>query len=287
MKRLTILLIATILVKLSLCQDFISTDKQWNVMNSWYGGFQTEIFKIEGDSSLNEFNYNKIWTSFDSTISWTYMGLLREENNVVYYVPEGSNEGVLYDFNLEEGDEVLIRNFFCVDTEVPVTITEIDTVEIMGADRKRWHLSTNDYPSDIWIEGIGSVAGPLYSMYEYCIVCPIWELLCCHQGNDLIYSFYEEPDCFRLSVGVEKHDGISDLIIKPNPVNQGQPIEIETEARLIEIHVFNTSGTLIKEIEAQINQSVIIPTNDLKTGVYFIKFISEDGRFGTEKVIVM
>jgi hypothetical protein len=68
MKKQIILIVLISTVSISLFgQNFISEDKQWNVrLTGWAGAYSTEIYFIEGDSTLNSLNYKKVWASFDS-----------------------------------------------------------------------------------------------------------------------------------------------------------------------------------------------------------------------------
>jgi len=176
MKKKLITISLIIFVSLQVhSQNFISTEKEWNVrLTGWAGKFSTEIFQIYGDSIIDTVHYKKIWASFDSLTSWDFQGLLREDSNIVYYIPPNSSEGILYNFNLEIGETIFVKNIFYDDMEVPVTVIDIDTIEYFGIHRKRWHLGEDGYISEYWVEGIGSLNGPLHTNYDYYIVCPVW-----------------------------------------------------------------------------------------------------------------
>src|SRR6056300_1217817 len=83
-------------------QGIVSEENRWNVKGSdaWFMG--TKTYQINGDSIVGNHIYKAIWLTFDSIdASWTYQGLLREDSNIVYYIPPGADEGILYDFNLD------------------------------------------------------------------------------------------------------------------------------------------------------------------------------------------
>ena len=266
-------------------QDFISEDKQWNVRLFSFGTY-TEVFKIEGDSTFNSLNYKKIWMSGDSLASWYYKGLLREESNVVYYVPPNTSEGVLYDFNLEIGDTTYVKNAFCGDEEIPIYVVDIDTVEYFGIPRKRWHLGENGYTEEFWVEGIGSLFGPLYTNYDYNVVCPVWDLLCYHKDDELLYILPGQVDCFQGTVGVESIKELDDISIKPNPVKKGNTIYLETNSVPNSISIFNSSGLLIKRLNQIRDKIIRIETNDFKPGMYFITIQTIGGRIKTQKIMI-
>ncbi len=267
-------------------QNFISSDKQWNVRLSGGYGLTTEIFQIEGDSIVDSISYSKIWVSFDSLTTMTFQGLLREESDVVYYIPPGLSEGILYDFNLEIGDTTNVKNIFCGNEEIPITVINIDTVEYFGISRKRWQLDSYGGSEEFWVEGIGSLNGPLYTKYWYCIVCPVWELLCFHNNDTLEYIMPYETDCYQNTVGVNENDNKNDFSIRPNPVKKGNLIYIETNSVPNSICIFNSSGLLVKRLNQFRDKIIRIETNDFKQGIYFIRITTTGNKIKTQKILI-
>ena len=266
-------------------QNFISFDKQWNVRQTgWGGSFSTEIYIIDGDTAINSINYNKIWASFDSLSTWQYQGLLREDSNIVYYIPPNGVEGVLYDFNLEVGDTAYINNVFCSD--IPIYIIDIDTVNYFGITRKRWLLGGDGYAQEFWIEGIGSQHGPLHTKFMSCIVCPVWELLCYHDNNTLEYIMYGQTDCFQKTIGIEEITGKNKILIMPNPVKKGASIEIKMDFIPANIDILNSSGNLVQRLTSIQNETIKIETNDLETGIYLLKVTNQENKIKTLKIII-
>ncbi|MBL6944888.1 MAG: T9SS type A sorting domain-containing protein [Bacteroidales bacterium] len=268
-------------------QNFISTEKQWNVrLNGWASSYTTEIFKIYGDSIIDSVAYKKIWASFDSLTSWNYQGLLREDSNIVYYISPNSNEGILYDFNLEIGETIFVKNIFCGDLEIPITIIDIDTIEYLGVDRKRWHIGENGYISEYWIEDIGSLNGPLYVQYDYCIVCPVWELLCYHKNDTLLYIYPLQTECFQNTVGIEDEKETDKIILKPNPVIKGQTITIEIKTKPLSIDLLNLSGKIIESFSQITENKISIETSNLCKGMYLLRIQNKKNRMQTIKILI-
>lgn len=265
-------------------QDFVSENKQWNVLLEGFG-FTTEIFWIEGDSMVNSTSYKQIWVSYDSLSTSLFQGLVREADNKVYYVPPNMNEGVLYDFNLEIGDTTSVNNIFCGNQGVPITVIDIDFVEHFGITRKRWHIGDEGYVQEYWLEGIGSLNGPLYTKYWYCIVCPIWELLCFHSNDTLEYIMPGSMSCYYNPVGVNEGIEEVDIFIRPNPVKKGNPIIIETTSFPNSISIYNITGAIVKSIIPNNETSHTIETNNLKSGVYFLS-VDLNGQTKTHKILV-
>lgn len=267
-------------------QNFVSENNQWNVI--LYGGYglTTEIFQIEGDSIVDSKSYNKIWVSYDSLTTMIFQGLLREASKVVYYIPPNQSEGILYDFNLEIGDTISVKNLFCGDEKIPLDVIDIDTVEYFGESRKRWHLGENGYVEEFWVEGIGSLNGPLYTKYWYCIVCPAWELLCYHENDTLKYLKPGETDCYQNTVGVEEITQSDTVFIRPNPVKKGNSIEYEMNFSPVKIDIINSAGVLIQSLNSIQDRIVKYETIDLETGLYLIKVTNQENKTRTLKLIV-
>jgi hypothetical protein len=231
--------------------------------------------------------YAKMWVSYDSLVSWNFQGLLREEADIVYYRPPNSSEGVLYDFTLEIGDSALVRNIFCGVEEIPIHIVNIDTVEYFGKSLRRWHLGADGNVEELWIEGIGSLNGPLYTKYWYCIVCPIWELLCFHNNDTLEFIAEGETGCYHSSVGINDRYGKGDdLIILPNPVMKGSEISVETATKPVSIALFNSAGLLIRTINPVNDKKTFIETSSFESGLYFITVMTNDNKKVTKKILI-
>ena len=265
-------------------QNFISTTKQWNVMLNEWAGVSTEIFFIDGDSAVNSLNYNIIWVSYDSLSTWHYQGLLREVSNIVYYIPPDGNEGVLYDFNLDIGESTYVNNLFCSD--IPIYVVDIDTVEYFGISRKRWLLGDNGYVQESWVEGIGSMYGPLYTKFEYCIICPVWNLLCYHHNDTLQYIKDGYTDCYQTSVGINEKYDETGFAIHPNPVRKGNSIYITTNAVPSNIRVYSSSGVLMKSVDSINGTKMKVETTSFKSGLYLITITAGDGKVSTRKFLV-
>jgi hypothetical protein len=245
-----------------------------------------EIYVIDGDSIYNSMVYKKMWMSYDSTLSGLmYQWLVRVENNVVYYVPPNGTEGILYDFNLEVGESVFLTNMFCTDLEIEANVIGIDTVVHFGTERKRWELESEGW-TEYWLEGIGSLSGVLHSFYPLCIICPVWELLCFHENDDLLYIMPGQTNCYQTSVGIDEQMTNAEIKIIPNPVNQGQAFEIETGQDVSRITIYNSSGVLVKQLFFVSNERIVKDTDDMTSDIYLIKIETLDRQEIMTKVVV-
>ncbi|MDP3462098.1 MAG: T9SS type A sorting domain-containing protein [Bacteroidales bacterium] len=274
MKRFLTSLSVLLFVSLSLfSQGFISEGRQWNVQLSGWG-YSTEVFRISGDSLVEGTLYKKMLVSYDSLSTWSLAGLLRAEDDRVFYMQPDYDEGLLYDFSLQAGESALVRNFFCLSEDVPVTVLAIDTVEYMGVERKRWLLGEDDWVYDIWVEGIGSLSGPLYTRYEYCIICPVWELLCAYQSESKIYENLSYETCYINFVGIDESPLGPEIQLFPNPVIRGQKVQLHPATAGSLLSLYSTTGTLMAQYVINETQTLEIETERLAPGLYTILITS-------------
>lgn len=289
MKKFTLLFLALLFYSSAFSQNFLSEGKQWNVMFS-YGGSTliTEIFYIDGDSIVNNIDYKQIWLSTDSLNSATFQGLLRDESEKVYFIPTYGDEGLLYDFGLNVGDTVSIISLPSQYVgEIEIFVIAIDTIEYEGVQRKRMQLdSEHNYLTEYWIDGIGNNWGPLYTMIYNYGICPSWELICVHEYDELIFILPYIESCYEKNVGIDEILQNSNVSISPNPVQQGQIIEVEANNSIAEIQIYNVSGKLEKTISSSFTKKQGIDTHDLEKGFYLLKIEIEGGWVLTSKVLV-
>jgi len=272
----------------AISQGFVSEDNQWNVLiYDYYYGANTEVFKIEEDSLLNTITYKKVWWSHDTAMAiWTFQGLLREDSNIVYYVPPGGTEGILYNFNLGISDTCWIKNMWCGDTEVQVIIIDIDTVEYFGIERIRWSIENNSNGLiEYWIDGIGSTFGPLYSKYYECVVCPTWDLLCYHEYNTVLYMMPGMDTCYIYSVGIDEIFMADQIRIFPNPVRDKFEVwSLELEVKGVELYDLSGRKLVEKNFPAG-DRNVVVDVSSLQSGVYICKILMDEQSI-TKKLIL-
>ncbi len=261
-------------------QGIVSENNTWNVYVTGYPSFiGTESYKIEGDSVQNGYNYKIIWLTMDSVdASWSYQGLMREDSNIVFFVPPMGTEGILYNFNLAVGDTCSIKNMFCGDESVPILISMIDTIEYLGVQRRRWHLDEYLGFFDFWIEGIGGSLGPIHSKYYMCIVCPTWDLLCFHRNDSLLYMREGFDACYVHGTGLNESEYSTNLNLFPNPARD--KIQLQSSGIVEFIEVFDLSGRKVieKHFPAGIKDPEVV-LSDLKSGMYVCKVVMNGKTF--------
>lgn len=206
-------LLVTILVLFSslfaFCQNpyqIVDSTKQWNTVYVGFWSFMvahcsTASYQFHDEVQMGEHTYLKVWEATDPLQSeWLNIGYIREDTTTgkVYY---GTNEeGMLYDFNLMEGDSVLISNSYLDFIDVLMICDSIDTININGNPRQRYHFTPGfgfDEYIETWIEGIGSEFGVLNSGYLAAqLAGGISELLCHYQDDELVYQSPKFDSCY-------------------------------------------------------------------------------------------
>lgn len=287
MKKYLLILLLSILSLTTHAQNFVIPTNQWNVsvyMN--FGGTYTEIFKILGDSVVGSISYKKVFVSYDSTLTnLTYKGLLREESNKVYYIPENNNtEGLLYDFNLNAGDTALIISDWIGMQEPKEFICQsVDSINYNGAYYKRWNFS---FPFDQWIEGIGSIIGPLYSSINTHVSDLFFTLLCFSQNDNLLYMDPNATKCFYSTVGINDLDKEANINLFPNPIQSGQSIKVKSKYSIQNIEIYNAVGMRLAAQFTVQGETATINTANLPNGIYLFRVSAEDNLTFVKKVIV-
>lgn len=231
----------------SMSQSFSDPGNQWNARywNGW-SYYNTEIFRYSGDTMIMNTFYNKMYMTNDSasTAVWNYAGAIREwEGKVFGYLPGTFEEGLLYDFTIQAGDTAYIINDWCRDP-FPIICVSTDSIEINGSNRKTFLF---EFPYSIWIEGIGSLQGPLYSGIGYCVADVYYDLLCYYNNG---YQIYLNPDaivCYETNVGTSSIPVGNKLTIYPNPSDGLLYLDFNEPANKLpaNIEIYNSIGKLV------------------------------------------
>jgi len=144
-------------------------NKKWHTV-SYFEGLHTKTFVVsyEEQCILNGKTYNSIISTEEDGQPGSTLYMLAREDTVakkVYSIynctdEDASEEQLIYDFSLEENDNVLVNEHYN-------TILYVDSIRIIdyfGVERKTFFFTSTSsngwisYP--VWVEGIGSLAGP-------------------------------------------------------------------------------------------------------------------------------
>jgi hypothetical protein len=172
--------------------------------------YRSFFTRFNGDTLLNGKLYKKIQLAEDEDArEWVYTNeFVREENNRVYYFGDGlEEEFLIYDFNLETGEEVTVWNQLEPEG-LNLQVVSVDSVFLFDGYRKRIELITNEFSSsEFWIEGVGSEYGLLNSGGGVFLgICGNYFLLCLTENDVQVYQNPDYQTCFYNLLGKEENE---------------------------------------------------------------------------------
>jgi len=217
-----------LIVSFTIQAQTIDPASEWRVNYTYW---EPELFVdhyfykyfINGDTIIDSKDYLKIFKSGyfyrDMTQEPDYnyfenifSGFLLAENDK-WFVFEGNQEMLLYDFNLNVDDTVYSAYSSNPENpEVPIIITAIDSVVVNNIYKKRFHLNLENGAGYI-IEDIGATSGLFENMFFF---NSLSELICfAENGISLWGASTEECD---LAVLINESNAlINPCTIFPNP----------------------------------------------------------------------
>jgi hypothetical protein len=172
--------------------------------------YRSFFTRFKGDTLIGDKLYKKVQLAEDEDArQWNYTNeFVREENNRVYYLGNGlAEEFLLYDFNLETGEEVFVWNQL-VPEGLKLQVVNVDSVFMFDGYRKRIELITNEFSSsEFWIEGVGSEYGLLNSGGGIFLgICGNYFLLCLTENDIQVYQNPNYQTCFYNLLGDEENE---------------------------------------------------------------------------------
>jgi len=155
---------------------FGNPDSKWNVAKTYpaanqqnpnFAASTTTVYGFHGDTIINGEQWLKIYSTNDSLFqsNLIYRGMISAENDKVFFIDTLKQRVTLYDFQLGVGDSVLFNLYGSFPKWLQVNV--VDSIQVNGAFYKRLKfdepaLSAFDDLNEVWIEGIGSIHGPLF-----------------------------------------------------------------------------------------------------------------------------
>ncbi|MCQ2608125.1 MAG: T9SS type A sorting domain-containing protein [Bacteroidales bacterium] len=277
MKRLLILNLT--LLFFSICsfgqKKLLSENNVWNEAY-WFNGINGFFCDFSHSLRLGEvvnkkdFSYNEILDDISGEVK--IVGFIREENNKYYFLPTNfTEEYLLYDFDLQEGDVISVietvadeRDFMekpfeerkkdLEDGKCTHTVTKVEQIaDQQGNLRKNITLDNNI----VWIEGIGSVRGLLHSYGS-----TFGSYLTSFTENEEVVFQQNICPCNKTSLS----ETYLDSYISPNPVKDILHITLQTANNLIQI--IDAQGR--KVLQTECRETASINVSHLKNGVYTV-----------------
>ncbi len=273
-------------------QQIVDTTKMWSNMQEHCqpegSAYSTDYHKFYGDTLINDTVYKKVWIAEDENYEeWYFFGsFIREENGRVYYREILQPEGLIYDFNLQLGDSVLLNNSRAADN-LWLTLTEIDSVETTTGYRERWKLESPFHlNADYWIKGIGSEAGVLNSgTFVFGGLCGLYTLLCEMENDETVFRNSGFETCYVDQVSaIGEYSKTEPELFKFLYKQSSNQIELRfTENKQKTVSIVSLSGKTT--FKTSTNEEFInISTGMFPEGLYIITCTSE-GKYQSRKFI--
>lgn len=247
--------------------------------------YSTDYIRFEGDTVVEGITYKKVWRSEDENHeNWMFYGyFIREENGKVYLRRPFEEEGLCYDFTLQQpGDTVTIHNPLTA-SPLLLTLTETDSVETTDGWRERWKLTAEGHQTpEYWIKGIGSMSGVLNSgTAVFGGVCGSATLLCEHEHDTLIYQNPEFGSCYIVTTGMEENE-MPDFKVFSTQHNPAVRI-LFSKTGHYNIKITTLQGKILTETTVNGNSWSSSPVR-LPHGILFVT-VSHNSQKQTRKII--
>lgn len=280
-------------------QQSYKGNPQWYTY-SWFEISYNTNYQFSGDTIINDTIYKKLINFPTNNIGpYFQMDLVREDTiNRTIYQRLNSTDFLIYDFSLNVGDTFHYVNPQWTNATCNLVLDSItDTIynsfgqylEINLIPQKVFYLHDATNPLDnniVWVESIGSLAGPLFSFHDWQGGNEGETLLCHYNENEIrdyhyIYNFEQNP-CEGF-VGINEPVEVEQVTVFPNPISKGN-INIEGQ-NIKTIKILGSLGNVISCTAVKSGNHFEISFENRPTGVYFIQVTFSNNESTIKKII--
>lgn len=258
-----------------------TTDQKYGQYNEQYR--YERLALTEEDTIIDGKSYKKLYSfterEFDIETATFVCGIRENENKQVFVASyHNQQEFLLYDFSLTEGDSILAESNG--EYDLYFNVTDIDTIDYNGVERRKITLQFYNYAWVTWIEGIGNIEGLLMDWRSYTMAMdpmPNVRLRCYEHNEECLYSdfsFNESIyDCYTpLYTGLEENETQNNILLYPNPAKER--LYINTSIPIKQMTIYNLLGQEIQKYN-NLETTSSINISGLNEGVYFVKIYTE------------
>lgn len=256
-------------------------------------GFAFEEYSITmaGDTLINGELYQKLHIPFvdfytlgscDPFNTAGYKGAIRENEflrKVYYIAPNDTEEQLLYDFTLEQGDTVKgVLSSFIFD---PVIVESIDSVLVGNNYHKRWNI--NDWYGISVIEGVGSTYGLINATPGYITDAHMF-ILNCFQRDAI--TQYPDPslECMLITSQPSFNPGHKPVKIFPNPSSGCFQVVIEPSLSYDEVRIITLQGNVVSQQKRAYHDQITV--SGIAAGIYILQVIENKQLRIAEKILI-
>lgn len=258
-----------------------TTDQKYGQYNEQYR--YERLALTEEDTIIDGKSYKKLYSfterEFDIETATFVCGIRENENKQVFVASyHNQQEFLLYDFSLTEGDSILAESNG--EYDLYFNVTDVDTIDYNGVERRKITLQFYNYAWVTWIEGIGNIEGLLMDWRSYTMAMdpmPDVRLRCYEYNEECLYSdfsFNESIyDCYTpLYTGLEENETQNNILLYPNPAKE--MLYINTSIPIKQMTICNLLGQEIQKYN-NLETTSSIDISGLNEGVYFVKIYTE------------
>lgn len=258
-----------------------TTDREYGQYNEQYS--YERLALTEQDTIIDGKSYKKLYSfterEFDIETATFVCGIRENENKQVFVASyHNQQEFLLYDFSLTEGDSILAESNG--EYDLYFNVTDVDTIDYNGVERRKITLQFYNYAWVTWIEGIGNIEGLLMDWRSYIMAMdpmPNVRLRCYEHNEECLYSdfsFNESIyDCYTpLYTGLEENETQNNILLYPNPAKER--LYINTSIPIKQMTICNLLGQEIQKYN-NLETTSSIDISGLNEGVYFVKIYTE------------
>ena len=278
---------------------FSNSDSRWNVADTYPNANQqnpnfvetrTTIFGFVGDTVVNGKTWLKLYSSNDSLLSanLNFEGYIYSDANLVLKTDTNFQIDTIYKFDLSVGDSI---NFDFGFYSEYIPVVNIDSIQINNQYHKRFHFAEPTGPSaftvfnEKWIEGIGSIHGPLFPLQPELFSTETPDsltLVCTKSNGNNVWQHKSYNNCIiNIVLSIDKNELISFKIF-PNPF-QNEITFICNDLELKELFIYNELGQEVI-VNSWNDSNNKIDLRSLKNGIYFLT-LKVNNRSETMKLI--
>jgi hypothetical protein len=242
-----------------------------------YGLILLHTIETLGPTEVHgNYTYTSIMQAPASDPSQSYqVGLIREDiENQKIYMYVNDQEYLLYDFDVQINDVIQV---FSVGQLSPITITNIETVEINGISREKISFS-DDWYNGYYIEGIGSDRGIRdYNTAGIADYSP--QLTCYYENNALVFDNPNDASTCGLTLSVDEKELLSSFAIFPNPSSDVLFIATDglLSGQVFSLQIIDMIGNVALAQQFMAFNKNQIDLSNLSAGSYIIRLSDKNG----------
>jgi hypothetical protein len=280
-------------------QIYLNQTSTWNQKSGYtdfinYHYLSCKLY-VNGDTIINTNVYHKIYSYCIDSVPITnpqpgqppvfydtiqiFNFSLREDSSSFYYINRNQSlERILYDFNVNIGDDISSW----AGGSTPLLVTAIDTVYLGVNPRKRYFVGSKYY-----IEGVGSNTGLLGNLTSSTAIESGTTLVCFNQDNNTVMVDTTYSSCFSLLINYFEEINTLVNFVYPNPFTNTTTFEIENPDNLnLQFSVYDIFGQEVDRIGNIMGTSFIFDRKQLSNGLYLFYLSNENKIISNGKLLI-